>query len=130
MRIKILKNYKDLQLNRLVVKGEEIGVDDTRAKELITLGLAQELIPQIVPEADLAPPLKTEEELEATPTVSKSQEKRVKVQKETDTPKGEPEAEPVDLDTATYSTLQRVAKANNLKANQKKAVLRDALKAM
>lgn len=43
VRLKIVKNYRDTQLERRVLKGEQIEVDVDRAKLLSGMGLAQVL---------------------------------------------------------------------------------------
>lgn len=41
MRVRVLKNYNDLQLNRLVKAGEEFDVTEDRAKKLIGAKVAE-----------------------------------------------------------------------------------------
>lgn len=61
MKVKALKNYKDMKLNRLVEAGEVIEVSDERGTELVKHSM--HIVEQVLekPRYDLTPPLKTPE---------------------------------------------------------------------
>ena len=52
MKVKILKDYNDLQLKRLVVADDELTVSEARGKVLIKAGVAEEIIVEKAPEND------------------------------------------------------------------------------
>ena len=91
MKLKVLKNYKDLQLERVVEKDEVIEVTEERGKALLANPNNIVVVVGTSKEFDTTPPLKTETnvkevekpvEVEKTPEVqtqplSKSEAKRL-----------------------------------------------------
>lgn len=52
MKVKVIKEYNSLVLNRLMEVGETIDAEDTRAKELIAKGFVEPVINNLPPEIE------------------------------------------------------------------------------
>lgn len=104
MIVKIVKNYRDMELDRAVSAGSMLKVNDERGQYLISLGIAEACDDNNETKSNTTPPLKSPE------AYNKPETTKTMFTKE-------------ELTAMSYRELQDLARNKGLKPNQRSAKL-------